>query len=154
MRPARHDIRLARFTLCLAAFRSYTWRVDAMKAAVTLATVTVLLASLATAAAQTPSPPASQQPESQRPIRMPADLPPAVDEAMRVEAQDLDTVLADSNVVLLDVREPWELEAFGTRKGYINIPLGELEKRLDELPKDKLILTAGAVNDIETPRVQ
>ena len=102
----------------------------------------MLLASVATAAAQTPSPPASQQVESQRTIRRPADLPPPVDEAMRVEAQDLDAVLADSNVVLLDVREPWELEEFGTRKGYINIPLGELEKRLDELPKDKLILTA------------
>ena len=61
---------------------------------------------------------------------------------MRVEANDIDALLADGNVVLLDVREPWELEEFGTREGYINIPLGELEKRLDELPKDKTILTA------------
>jgi hypothetical protein len=30
----------------------------------------------------------------------------------------------------------------GTREGYINIPLRELEKRLGELPKDKAILTA------------
>ena len=114
-----------------------------MKVGVTHAAVVVLLASVATAVAQTPSPQASQQPaESQRTIRMPADLPPPVGDAMRVQAQDLDAVLADSNVVLLDVREPWELEEFGTRNGYINIPLGELEKRLDELSKDKTILTA------------
>ena len=61
---------------------------------------------------------------------------------MRVRAPDLDSVLAGQNVVLLDVREPWELEKFGTRKGYINIPLAELEDRLDELPIDKTILTA------------
>ena len=42
----------------------------------------------------------------------------------------------------LTLREPWELEKFGTREGYINIPLAELEDRLDELPKDKTILTA------------
>ncbi len=29
-----------------------------------------------------------------------------------------------------------------TREGYINVPLGELEKRLNELPKNKTILTA------------
>ena len=83
---------------------------------------------------------ASAQTESS--IRMPENLPPPVGAEMRVEAPDLDAVLADQNVVLLDVREPWELEKFGTRKGYINIPLAELEDRLDELPIDKTILTA------------
>ena len=63
-------------------------------------------------------------------------------EDRRVEATDIDATLADSNVILLDVREPWELEKLGTREGYINIPLAELEERLDELPKDKTILTA------------
>ena len=80
--------------------------------------------------------------QTQPSIRMPESLPPPVGEEMRVEAPDLDTLLADQNVVLLDVREPWELEKFGTRKGYINIPLAELEDRLDELPMDKTILTA------------
>ena len=80
--------------------------------------------------------------QTQSSIRMPENLPPPVGDEMRVEAPDLDAVLADQNVVLLDVREPWELEKFGTRKGYINIPLGELEDRLDELPTDKTILTA------------
>ena len=82
----------------------------------------------------------AQQPE--REIRMPENLPEPVGQEMRIEAEDLDEALADSDVVLLDVREPWELEEYGTRAGYLNIPLGELESRLDELPKDKTILTA------------
>ena len=80
--------------------------------------------------------------QSQASIRMPENLPAPVGEDMRVSARDLDTVLADENVVLLDVREPWELERFGTRRGYLNIPLAELEDRLDELPTGKTILTA------------
>lgn len=42
----------------------------------------------------------------------------------------------------LDVREPKELEELGTIRGYVNIPLGELEKRLSEIPKDVLVVTA------------
>ena len=75
-------------------------------------------------------------------IRRPENLPEPVGEDQRVQASDIDAALADSNVILLDVREPWELEKLGTREGYINIPLAELEERLDELPKDKTILTA------------
>ena len=45
-------------------------------------------------------------------------------------------------IFFLDVREPKELEELGTIKGYVNIPLGQLESRLAELPKDKLIVTA------------
>ena len=75
-------------------------------------------------------------------IRRPENLPEPVGEDRRVEATDIDATLADSNVILLDVREPWELEKLGTHEGYINIPLAELEERLDELPKDKTILTA------------
>lgn len=62
--------------------------------------------------------------------------------ARRVEADEIDTYLREKKVFFLDVREPKELEELGTIEGYTNIPLGELEKRLDELPKDKLILTA------------
>lgn len=42
----------------------------------------------------------------------------------------------------LDVREPKEIEELGSLKGYVNIPLGELEKRIGEVPKDKAIITA------------
>ena len=94
------------------------------------AAVSVLLVAAAVLAAQDQT------------IRRPANLPEPVGEDQRVQASDIDATLADPKVVLLDVREPWELEKFGTREGYINTPLAELEDRLDELPKDKTILTA------------
>ena len=75
-------------------------------------------------------------------IRRPENLPEPVNQDQRIEASEIDNTLADSNVVLLDVREAWELEKYGTRDGYIHIPLFELEDRLDELPRDKMILTA------------
>jgi rhodanese-related sulfurtransferase len=40
------------------------------------------------------------------------------------------------------VREPKELEELGTIKGYVNIPLSQIENRLSEIPKNKLIVTA------------
>ena len=60
----------------------------------------------------------------------------------RVEADEIDKYILEKKVFFLDVREPKELEELGTLEGYYNIPLGQLEKRLGELPKDKLILTA------------
>ena len=60
----------------------------------------------------------------------------------RVSADEIDKYIQEKKVFFLDVREPKELEELGTLEGYYNIPLGELEKRLGELPKDKLILTA------------
>ena len=52
--------------------------------------------------------------------------------------------LIDSNTrfYFLDVREPSELEQFGTVKGYVNIPLSQLEKRVGEIPKDVRIVSA------------
>jgi rhodanese-related sulfurtransferase len=44
----------------------------------------------------------------------------------------------------LDVREPAEIEAMGSIKGYRNIPVGQLEARLSELTKDKPVITACA----------
>lgn len=75
-------------------------------------------------------------------IRRPENLPEPVSQDQRIETSEIDNTLADSNVVLLDVREAWELEKYGTRDGYIHIPLFELQDRLDELPRDKMILTA------------
>jgi rhodanese-related sulfurtransferase len=46
------------------------------------------------------------------------------------------------NLFFLDVREPKELEQLGTIKGYVNIPLSQLERRITEIPKNKLIITA------------
>jgi rhodanese-related sulfurtransferase len=67
---------------------------------------------------------------------------PAIDESRRVQPADIDKMIAKGDVVVLDVREPNELAETGTVKGAIHIPLGQLESRLGELPKDKVILTA------------
>jgi hypothetical protein len=75
----------------------------------------------------TPAPPAAQQ-------------MPAMPEDKRVKVEDIDTVVAKGDVIVLDVREPKEIEELGGYEGAINIPLGQLEKRLGELPKDKTIL--------------
>ena len=60
----------------------------------------------------------------------------------KLSADELKDLLEKKNVFFLDVREPKELEELGTIKGYVNIPLGQLENRLSEIPKDKLIITA------------
>ncbi|MBL8175957.1 MAG: hypothetical protein JNK48_14870 [Bryobacterales bacterium] len=59
----------------------------------------------------------------------------------QLSAEEAEKALKGDNVFLLDVREPKELEEFGTIKGYVNIPLGQLESRLKEVPKDKVIVT-------------
>ena len=43
---------------------------------------------------------------------------------------------------ILDVREPKELEELGALKGSVNIPLGELESRLTEIPRNRPLLVA------------
>jgi len=45
------------------------------------------------------------------------------------------------NVFLLDVREPVEVEEWAYPIG-VNIPLGELGDRLDEVPSDRSIVVA------------
>ena len=47
--------------------------------------------------------------------------------------------------LILDVRTPTEIEAVGTLAGAINIPVDELRQRMQELPKDKEIITLCAV---------
>ena len=42
-------------------------------------------------------------------------------------------VIESGNYELIDVREPMELEMDGNIKGAINIPLGEVEDRKDEI---------------------
>jgi len=76
------------------------------------------------------------------PQAAPATPRPPVDESRRVQPADIDAMLAKGDVVVLDVREDSELVETGTVKGAIHIPLGQLEARLGELPKDKVILTA------------
>ena len=63
-------------------------------------------------------------------------------QAQKLEGSALAAALADADVFLLDVRNPDELEELGTVEGYVNIPIDELAGRLDEVPKDRKILTA------------
>lgn len=59
----------------------------------------------------------------------------------QLEGEERAAALADEGLLLLDVREPSELEELGTVEGYVNIPIDQLADRLDELPRDKPILT-------------
>jgi rhodanese-related sulfurtransferase len=63
-------------------------------------------------------------------------------QAPKMASDDVMTLLDKGEVFFLDVREPGELEELGTLEGYVNIPLGQIEKRLKEIPKDKAIITA------------
>ena len=59
-----------------------------------------------------------------------------------ITAEELEKYLEKpGEVFFLDVREPDEIKKLGTVPGYVNIPLGQLEKRVSEIPKDKLIVT-------------
>lgn len=44
-------------------------------------------------------------------------------------------------VFFLDVRSAGEIAKLGSVKGYKHIPVDELEARLSEVPKDKLVIT-------------
>lgn len=76
--------------------------------------------------------PRQQQPATQAPQP----------KAQKMASDDVMTLLEKGEVFFLDVREPGELEELGTLEGYVNIPLGQIEKRLSEIPKDKAIITA------------
>jgi hypothetical protein len=59
-----------------------------------------------------------------------------------ISTEELERYLKDSKkIFFLDVREPKEIEDLGSVEGYVNIPLGQLESRLNEVPKDKLVIT-------------
>jgi rhodanese-related sulfurtransferase len=60
---------------------------------------------------------------------------------MKVESKGLIPLLVSGKAVLVDIRFPEEVAAW--RTGFaLAIPLNELPKRLQELPKDKIIVTA------------
>lgn len=63
-------------------------------------------------------------------------------QAPKMASDDVLALLEKGEVFFLDVREPKELEELGTFEGYVNIPLGQIESRLNEIPKDKAIITA------------
>ena len=68
--------------------------------------------------------------------------PSAQPNAPKMASDDVMALLEKGEVFFLDVREPSELAELGTFEGYVNIPVGQIEKRLAEIPKDKAIITA------------
>jgi rhodanese-related sulfurtransferase len=64
-------------------------------------------------------------------------------ESKQLSTEELEKLLEKrENLFFLDVREPDEIKQLGSIEGYVNIPLGQLESRLGEIPKNKLIITA------------
>ncbi len=60
---------------------------------------------------------------------------------MKIDSKKLITLLTEKKAVLVDIRFPEETRAWRMGLGLF-IPLNELPKRLDELPKNKIIVTA------------
>lgn len=71
--------------------------------------------------------------------RFPAELSDLVQTAPQVTVSELDGLLAEDAVVLVDIRNPGEVEQ-GRIPGSVNIPLAQLRARLDLLPTDKAIV--------------
>jgi hypothetical protein len=90
----------------------------------------LLLPAIAMAQAPTGQTPAAGQTAAAQP------------QAPKMASDEVLALLEKGEVFFLDVREPKELEELGTFEGYVNIPVGQLEKRLAEVPKDKAIITA------------
>lgn len=65
---------------------------------------------------------------------------------MKIKSIDMLNMLEDGTAVLIDIRFREEFEAWNLPFSK-NIPLNELPNRLNELPKDKLIITACPHND-------
>lgn len=65
------------------------------------------------------------------------------DAVKQLSAEDLKKLIDEkTKFFFLDVREPKEIAELGTMKGYVNIPLSQVEARLKEVPKDAVIVTA------------
>lgn len=67
-------------------------------------------------------------------------------EAMKIKTPDMLALVEEGKAILVDVRFAEEFEVWHMNFAK-NIPLNELPKRLHELPKDKLIITACPHND-------
>ncbi len=63
-------------------------------------------------------------------------------EPVLIPTAELESIRENQQPFFLDVRSAKEIEELGSLEDYYNIPVDELEKRLDELPRDRLILTA------------
>jgi hydroxyacylglutathione hydrolase len=69
----------------------------------------------------------------------PAELSDLVRTATRVTVGELDNLLAEDAVILIDIRNPGEVEQ-GSIPGAVHIPLAQLRSRLDLVPTDRSIV--------------
>lgn len=67
-------------------------------------------------------------------------------EEMKIKTPEMLALVEEGKAILVDIRFKEEFEAWHIGAS-INIPLNELPKRINELPKDKLIITACPHND-------
>ncbi len=65
---------------------------------------------------------------------------------MKIKSVEMLNMIEDGTAVLIDIRFKEEFQAWNMPFSK-NIPLNELPNRLNELPKDKLIITACPHND-------
>ena len=54
----------------------------------------------------------------------------------RIAISELKQKLGGEKLLLIDVREDWELEEDGAIPGAIHIPVAELDMRMKDIPKD------------------
>lgn len=65
---------------------------------------------------------------------------------MKIKTAEMLVMVEEGNAILIDIRSKKEFKSWSM--GFAkNIPLNELPSRLNELPKDKLIITACPHND-------
>jgi hypothetical protein len=103
------------------------------------AALTGALALLAACSPRDTSAPASNA-TAQNINRAATQQTPAADDVRRVTRDELRAALEKGEVALFDVRDKVSYES-GHIKGAKLVPWGEVETRLDEFPKDKLIVT-------------
>ena len=61
----------------------------------------------------------------------------------QVEWKDLDRLAKEEETVILDVRNPGEIQKTGKiAKDAMNIPLNNLREHLDEIPRDKHLIVS------------
>lgn len=70
------------------------------------------------------------------------DAPRQAFNAKVLKRAEIDALLAHpANVLVLDVRRPDEITSIGGFPVYLNVQAGDLEKRLQSIPKERLIIT-------------
>ncbi len=101
----------------------------------TLLAITGLLAALSSSATAAPELPVNPQNGQTTAVNSTQASPP------KIKADQIDQAI-DEGAFFLDVRSAKEIQDLGTLPGYTHIPIEDLEKRLNEVPTDRPILTA------------